>query len=444
MTPKTESYGNIIKLGIPLVLGSLAHTVISVTDTAFMGRISDVAIGAVGLGGIILLVFTMSAIGMANGAQIIIARMDGAGEHKGIGKIFQDVGLLLIAAAVVLIGFVNLSSRILVDMIITSNAIADAVESYLHIRSWGFLPTFLLIAYRAFFTGISHTRPIAITSVVMAVSNLLFNYMFVFGNWGMPRLEVDGAAYASVCSELLSMVVMLVYLPMALDRDRYGLREKVKVRLDGMYRIVKLAIPMIFQYFLSLSSWLAFFILIEGMGERALSISNVVRSVYSILMIPNIALGNAVNTLVSNVIGQNREDLVWVVVKRTLLLAMVGSLLFVALNKIDATLTLSIFTDDASLIQESLPIIDVISITMFLFAIGMILLSAVTGTGNTRMALIIEVVTLVIYLTFIYMVVNYYHWQLANVWFAELIYFGLLSLMSVLYLWSGKWKGKDI
>ena len=342
MTQKTESYGNIIKLGFPLVLGSLAHTVISVTDTAFMGRISDVAIGAVGLGGIILLVFTMSAIGMANGAQIIIARMDGAGEQKGIGKIFQDVAVLLMAAAVILIGFVHLSSRSLVDMLITSDAISDAVESYLYIRSWGFLPTFLLIAYRAYFTGISHTRPIAITSVVMAVSNVLFNYMFVFGNWGMPRLEVDGAAYASVCSELLSTVVMLVYLPMAIDRDKYGLREKVKVRLDGMYRIVKLAIPMIFQYFLSLSSWLAFFILIESMGERALSISNVVRSVYSILMIPNIALGNAVNTLVSNVIGQKREDLVSVVVKRTLLLAVVGSLLFVALNKIDATLTLSI------------------------------------------------------------------------------------------------------
>ena len=81
---------------------------------------------------------------------------------------------------------------------------------------------------------------------------------------------------------------------------------------------------------------------------------------------------------------------------------------------------------------------------MFFFAIGMILLSAVTGTGNTRMSLIIEVVTLAVYLTFIYMVVNYYHWPLADVWLAELVYFGLLSLMSVLYLWSGKWKGKDI
>ncbi|MFT4526778.1 MAG: MATE family multidrug resistance protein, partial [Bacteroidia bacterium] len=102
------------------------------------------------------------------------------------------------------------------------------------------------------------------------------------------------------------------------------------------------------------------------------------------------------------------------------------------------------FTDDVTLIQDSLPIIDVISITMFFFAIGMILLSAVAGTGNTRMSLFIEIATLVVYLTFIYMVVHIYHWELVNVWLAELVYFSLLSGMSLAYLWSGKWKGKKI
>ncbi|MFT5279573.1 MAG: MATE family multidrug resistance protein [Granulosicoccus sp.] len=444
MTHSTESYRNIINLSFPLVLGSMAHTVISVTDTAFMGRIGDVAIGAVGLGGIILLVFTMTGIGLANGAQIIIARMDGAKDHASIGKIYQDVTILLLTAAVALIGFIHVASSSLVDLLIQSDAISESVESYLYIRSWGFLPTFLLIAYRAFFTGISHTRPIAITSIVMALSNVVFNYMFVFGNWGCPRMGIDGAALASVGSEVLSTVVILIYLPLYVDKDKYGLKEKWKVRYAGMVRVVNLAIPMVLQYFLSLSSWLVFFVLIEGMGERALSVSNVVRSVYSILMIPNIALGNAVNTLVSNMIGQGKEDMVWVVVKRTLTLAVVGSLLFVVVNRIDPSIALSIFTDDVTLIQDSLPIIDVISITMFFFAIGMILLSAVAGTGNTRMSLFIEIATLVVYLTFIYMVVHIYHWELVNVWLAELVYFSLLSGMSLAYLWSGKWKGKKI
>ncbi|MFT4682132.1 MAG: putative MATE family efflux protein, partial [Flavobacteriales bacterium] len=289
MTHSTESYRNIINLSFPLVLGSMAHTVISVTDTAFMGRIGDVAIGAVGLGGIILLVFTMTGIGLANGAQIIIARMDGAKDHASIGKIYQDVTILLLTAAVALIGFIHVASSSLVDLLIQSDAISESVESYLYIRSWGFLPTFLLIAYRAFFTGISHTRPIAITSIVMALSNVVFNYMFVFGNWGCPRMGIDGAALASVGSEVLSTVVILIYLPLYVDKDKYGLKEKWKVRYAGMVRVVNLAIPMVLQYFLSLSSWLVFFVLIEGMGERALSVSNVVRSVYSILMIPNIA-----------------------------------------------------------------------------------------------------------------------------------------------------------
>jgi Na+-driven multidrug efflux pump len=81
---------------------------------------------------------------------------------------------------------------------------------------------------------------------------------------------------------------------------------------------------------------------------------------------------------------------------------------------------------------------------MFFFAIGIILLSAVAGTGNTRTSLFIEIATLVVYLTFIYLVVKVFHWQLVNIWLAELVYFSLLSIMSVVYLWSGKWKGKKI
>jgi Na+-driven multidrug efflux pump len=114
------------------------------------------------------------------------------------------------------------------------------------------------------------------------------------------------------------------------------------------------------------------------------------------------------------------------------------------LNLINPRLLLSVFTNDVMLIDDSIPVVYVISISIILFAVSMILLSVVSGTGNTLMTLLIEVSTLVIYLNFTYRMVHQWHQPLHIVWTSEIVYFTSLALFSGLYLWSGKWKNAKV
>ncbi|MDP6908040.1 MAG: MATE family efflux transporter, partial [Flavobacteriales bacterium] len=157
---ETISYRNIWRISYPLVLSFLATSVINVTDTAFMGRISDVALGATGLGGIYFLIFLMASLGLGIGGQIIIARFHGEGTLNRIGVVFDHLIYLMMILAVVLIGLHFLIAPNLLGLVISSDAVLESTLDYLAIRTVGFAPAFMAIAYRSFLTGVSLTRPI--------------------------------------------------------------------------------------------------------------------------------------------------------------------------------------------------------------------------------------------------------------------------------------------
>ena len=126
------------------------------------------------------------------------------------------------------------------------------------------------------------------------------------------------------------------------------------------------------------------------------------------------------------------------------MVSVMSSVVLMLLNLINPRLLLSVFTNDATLITDSIPVVHVISFSIILFAIAMILLSVVSGTGNTLMTFLIEVSTLVIYLNFSYRMVHQWHQSLQMVWTSEIVYFSCMALFSGLYLWSGKWKNVKV
>jgi len=105
---------------------------------------------------------------------------------------------------------------------------------------------------------------------------------------------------------------------------------------------------------------------------------------------------------------------------------------------------ISFYTKDLNLINDTIPTLHVISFTMFIFAVAFILFNGVSGTGNTRTSLLIETVTISIYLMATYYIAIVLQASLPIVWCSELIYFGLLGSMSFIYLKWGNWKKVDI
>ena len=202
---------------------------------------------------------------------------------------------------------------------------------------------------------------------------------------------------------------------------------------------------MMLQYMISIVTWLTFFIFIENhMGEHSLAVTNIIRSLYTIITIPSTALGAAANTLVSNTIGAGRSDTVLSLVKRSTVISLVAMMVLIAIIAILPQIFAKIYTDNPRLIADTVMPLYVLLSSLPLYAVGSVLFSAVSGTGNTKKALKFEVITLISYLFYAWLIIVYLRLSVNWAWTTEHIYWSQLTLYSLIYLRSKKWMDKII
>ena len=162
------------------------------------------------------------------------------------------------------------------------------------------------------------------------------------------------------------------------------------------------------------------------------------------MMIPMFGLSTSANTITSNLIGANRLSEVLPTTWKIVGLSLLCTIPFVLMNSIFPEKIISFYTVNPEIIEGCLNTFKVINVSMFFFCFAFIFFNSVTGTGNTKISLLIETVNIAIYLVTAYFVIKIYAPSIEWVWCTEFIYFSFLGLMSWFYLKKGNWKSKEI
>lgn len=263
----------------PILLGLLAQNIINVTDTAFLGHVGEVALGAAAMGGLLYICVYTVAFGFSIGSQILIARRNGEGNYRDVGPVMMQGSMFSFIMAAVLAVVMYIFAGPLIRMLITSDTIYEATYQFFTWRIWGFLFAFLNVMFRAFYIGITNTKVLTLSSVVMALVNVVLDYGLVFGELGLPQMGVRGAALASVIAEASSLVFFLIYTYCKVDLRKYGFRRSFRIDFSMVGRILQISSFTMVQYFLAMAIWFVFFMALERLGQRELAIANIVRSV---------------------------------------------------------------------------------------------------------------------------------------------------------------------
>ena len=207
---------------------------------------------------------------------------------------------------------------------------------------------------------------------------------------------------------------------------------------------MRIATPTMIQNFISLSAWFIFFLFVEKMGETPLAISNIIRSSYIIILVPIFGFASATNTLISYSLGNNKPEYVWIIIKKSLIMAMTGVGIFVIIGILFPQSIIGFYTNIESIIELTIPVFYMVMASAFTIAFGFILFQAVSGTGNTITALIIEIIVLSLYLLGVYLISESDSPSIVLVWSMEFCYGLGLGILSFIYLKSGRWKMKKI
>ena len=431
-------------IAYPILISLIMEQMIGMTDTAFLGRVGEVELGASAIAGVFYMVIFMVAFGFSIGTQILIARRNGEENYREIGQLFYHGIYFQVALAAVMFLLSYFLSPLILERIIASPAVCRAAEDYLHWRVFGAFFSFSAVIFRAFFLGTVQTRTLTLNSVVMVLSNVVFNYILIFGNFGFPAMGIAGAALGSSLAEGVSLLFFILYTRRRVDVRKYGLDRIPRFCRGVLRRMLNVSLWTMIQNFFSLATWFLFFLYIEHLGERALAVTNIVRSASGLLFMVMMAFASTCGSLTSNLIGRGHASEVPHLIHQHIRLAYLFVMPLALLFVLCPQLILGIYTDMADLREAAIPSLWVMCASYLLIVPANVYFQSVSGTGNTRTALALELSSLVLYTAYITWTILILRLDVALCWTSEMVYGIFILLFCRLYIRRGHWAGKQI
>lgn len=431
-------------MALPISLAMLVPQINFITNNVFLSGLGQTELASAGITGVFYLIFAVIGNGLNNGLQALIARRAGQNLPKEIGRLFYHGVWVALAVAGLGILITYLFAPFVLRATIHNPAIATQVIDFLLIRIWGLPFLYLYVMRNALLVGTNQTRFLVWGTLSEAVVNIVLDYGFIYGKLGLPELGFNGAAYASIIAEATGLFVIYLVIHFKGIHQRFAFFEQKSFDLSIFKLILVQSSPLVAQYAISIATWEYFYILVEHHGERALAVSNTMRNIFGLFGIFAWAFASTTNTMVSNIIGQGRHDEVVPLIKRIVKISFTICLaIFIVLN-LKPEWFLLFYGQGPEFVEYAIPVVRVVSIALLMMSFGTIWLNAVTGTGNTVVNLTIELITIVIYSIYVYVVLEWLQLPITWGWGSEWVYWMSMFTMAWWYIRSGRWKAKVI
>ncbi len=384
----------LVRLAIPLAAANLGQTLIGAVDTAVVGRLGKVELGAAGLGNSVFFTITVLGMGVMLGLDPLIAQAVGANESTRARRtLWQGVWLAVglgvpLSLAVVALG--TLLERFGIDPVT-----AERTRAYVSARVWGLAPFLVFVALRGYLQAVSSTRPVVVAVVVANVINLPLSWLLVFGDAGLaplglpavgiPKMGVAGAAWASTACTLLQMAVLAFGVRRLTRGAESGVRRPEPAL---MKKALGLGTPIGLQLLAEFGVFSLVNVLMGNLDARSLAAHQVAITIASATFMVPVGIGAATSVRVGQAIG--RQD-----VPGTRLAGMTGIGVGMGFMLCAATaflllprLLAGIITSEADVIEAVVPLLFVAAIFQLSDGVQAVAAGALRGAGDTRFPLL--------------------------------------------------------
>lgn len=438
------TYKEIWQIAFPIILGSFAQSINQFIDMVFMGRVGVIEMGATNIGGLLYFLIVIIGMGFTKGGQIMIAKKTGEEDSKSVGHLFWHLLYIILGYFIITFIFSFFGGKTLLSILLKSPNTLESANIYYQTRIYGLFFCLLSAAFNGFFSGVGKTFIISFATIVMALVNIFLDYSMIFGHFGFEKMGIKGAGLATSISEVIGFLVFFFYFIIQKYPQIYEIFPIAKIRLLTLKEMFSMSIPLCFQYAFGLGSWLIFFLLIEKMGENALAISSVLKSIYIFVGIPAWSLASTANTVVANIWGQKKVNLIMDALLRVTKVSFAVSFIFILGLLVFPAQILGFYMPNSSnLMSDSISSLYVIIIALTTMSFSTILLHGIMGLGKTKYSFLVEVCCAVIYLIYVLFTVNIFNWPLYIVWIAEIIYWMVMLVFCIYFLKFTNWK-KDL
>ena len=251
----------ILGIALPITAAIIVPQINFITNNIFLGGLGMRALALAGITGVYYLIFAVVGHGLNNGLQALISRRAGENRIDAIGNLFSQgvrIAIVFSILGIILTWFV--APTVLGWSLHDPESVRICVN-FLNIRILGLPFLYVYQMRNALLVGTNQSKYLVIGTATEAISNIFFDYALIYGKFGMPRMGFNGAAYASIISEIAGLAVIFVVIRMN------GITKQLHLFKNWAYDAVNIRLilvqsyPLILQHTISIISWEFFYIL---------------------------------------------------------------------------------------------------------------------------------------------------------------------------------------
>jgi len=288
----------------PVLIGQLATVGMSVADVAMTGHLSAEDLAAVALGASLWSIILVTVMGIMISINAVVAHEVGAGEFDKIPHIMRQSMWMAFGVGLVACLALNLATEVFNYLQLDPFVQKKATE-FVRVISIG-MPAFAM--YRALYsytTSLNETKPIMIIAILGLVFNVIVNYLFIYGKFGLPQLGSTGSAMATGIAMWLMLGAMLWWIHYSpIYKRTFPFTHREAPKWSEIRNMLRIGLPIGVTYFAEVSAFSAVGLLVARFGVVAISANQIALNFSSLVFMVPMSLGIALTTRVSQTLGE--------------------------------------------------------------------------------------------------------------------------------------------
>lgn len=442
LLPVNSYYKKILRVALPAIAGLSTQMVVSLVDSAMVGRLDEAtyALAAMGIGVLATWALVSFFSSLATGTHVIVARRFGQNNFLECGNTLNNSLIASVIVGVVVAGIGAALASPIAHFFASDETVGNYASEYLFFRFLG-IPFFLIsVSYRGFFFGISKTKIFMVSGILTNFFNVIFNYMFIYGSFGLPRMGLAGAGLGSTLATFSDVVFYLIIILLPSYRNKYQNFKHFKFDKEIIKGIYKISIPVSFQNVFVLIGFLSFVAITGIIGTAEQAATQAIISTLFISFLPLFGFGIAVQTLVGNNLGAGKYNLAKIYGFETAKVATIYTILLGIVFLAVPQYVLLIITNDWGIIELAKSSLRIAGFAQIFYATGVVLANGLQAAGRTVFVMKAEMITnLIIFVPLAYLIGVVFGFGLTGAWFALPGYIIIYSLAIFLKFNSKTW-----
>ncbi len=436
---------HLLAFSIPMLIGNMLQSGYSIINMIWVGRIvGENGLGATAVSFPIMFILIGLAIGSTMATSVLVAQYYGAKNFEMLKRAVDNSVLISIILSILLTVGGILCSEYLLRLMDTPASIFPMASSYLKISLGGMILLFMTFVITSILRGIGDTVTPLLFMGASVVINAILDPFMIIGIGPFPKLGLNGAAWASVISQAIGLIMGLIYLSrknhliaigfrkLAFDKHMTGLIFKI-----GFPSMVQQSLVSIGQFFVT--SYVNYF------GASAIAAFGTAGRIDMVATMPAIAIGMAATALTGQNLGARKPERVKEIFKWALLIGTVISG-FVAIFAVSfPRLILSLFIHHEPVLQIGVQYLWIVGPCYLLFALMFVSIGIINGAGQTMVTMVFSLLSLwVVRVPLAAYLSRHTSLGMKGIWIAMAAGFVVTATISYVYYLSGRWKKSAI